>query len=184
MASKVEIFNQVAIALGDSEITDVDQDSQCAIALRARYDAIFETALTTHRWGFARQQKQLSKLEAVPLMEWTAAFQIPAEALAIIKLYPNSRYLIYGETILSDQTALKAEIIQKPSEGLLPAYFENALVLELAAQVAVAVTGDASISNYNRAEATRSWIVARAIESQQRSTEPVADQPFIYSRRA
>lgn len=184
MTAKVDIFNGASIAIGAGPVFDVDEDTTQAIALRARYDAVYETALTSHRWGFARVKAALSKLTASPRNEWGSAFQIPAEALAVFKVYPQSDYQIYGDEIYSNATSLDVDMVARVSEGSLPGYFVNALVLELSSQIAIPVTRNPTIASNQKTEALLAWRQARGTDSMQRPTEPVTDLPFIWVRSA
>ena len=184
MTSKVDIFSGASVAVGAGPVIDVNEDTTQAIALRARYDEVVETALTSHRWGFARRKKTLSKLTDPPLNEYSAAFQIPAEALAIFRVRPDVKYSIQGREILTNAGSMDSDYIARVSEGDFPGYFVNALVSELAAQIAIPVTRDADIAEYYKSAALFAWRTARSIVSMQRPTEAADDHPFIWARSA
>ena len=183
MSSKIEIWSQVSVLLGNGVQQSLTANNEFINQITAVYDTTYESRLSTHRWGFARKKLALSKLAAAPLNEWESAYQIPADALSIFKVYPHSDYVIVGDKVYANASTLSVDYIFKPdNEGYLPAYFVEALVGELAAMLAYGITNNATLSNGLIARAARGWMTAWNADSAQRPSEEIVDQPLIWAR--
>lgn len=102
MASKLDIWSQASIYVGNGPQNSLDANNAFCNAARVVYDTILEARIASTRWGFARKKSVLSKFTTTPLNEYQFEYQIPVGVLSIFKVYPNTDYRIYGDRIYSN----------------------------------------------------------------------------------
>lgn len=184
MASKLDIWSQASIHLGNGPQSSLDANNALCNAVRVVYDSVIESKLAGSRWGFARKKAVLSKLASTPENTYQYEYQIPGEALAIFAVYPNTNYKIYRDRIYSNMDSLEVDYIYHPGEGYFPNYFVYAVSLELARTVAYQVTKDVKLLQVIAALAGDAWKTAWTVDAQQHTTEELVDQPLIWARHA
>lgn len=84
MNSETEVANAALIAVGEAQVTSIDQDSTaarlCARLLPRHRDGL----LREFDWNFARAQAALAALDETPAHTWLYAYQLPADCLALL----------------------------------------------------------------------------------------------------
>lgn len=157
MASPTDIANLALALIGDMQITSLtettDEPSRvCAV----NYDQARDECLAIARWGFAKQQVTLSRLEDDPLFKWTAAFQLPADFIRLVEIegadawMPKEYFDVQGSKLFldlddSEATTLNIEQIRREDDTTLysPLFIE-ALSYKLAHKICVRLTNSAS----------------------------------------
>ncbi|MFQ5471528.1 MAG: hypothetical protein ACE5FA_01405, partial [Dehalococcoidia bacterium] len=123
-----------------------------------------------------------SQLVAKPLNEWTYAYQLPADFL-VAQFVDVGDYEIYEDKVYSDQKTLILDYIFKPGEEKLPPYFTKALIYQIAADLAVAVTEQTTRADFFAALATEAWRFARNRDSQARPPRAWSDDDQFVTAR-
>lgn len=92
--SIVSICNIGLIALGEPQISSLDDNRKAAIICKTRYDQVRREVLRAGLWGFAKRQAQLSASPTAPLFDWTNAFPLPADYIRLYRMQrdPQAAY--------------------------------------------------------------------------------------------
>jgi len=103
MATKIDLVSAALVLIGDTPINSLIGNSRAQQVANALYDSIVQNELTKHRWGFARAKAQLALTTDTPVdQEWQSIYQLPADILFLIKLYPSVNYQIYGNKVYTN----------------------------------------------------------------------------------
>lgn len=180
MPTKISICSNALELIGEAPISALTEGSGPIV--NRLYDTAFENLLAMHPWRFAIGKADLARLVATPLNEWSYAFQIPADCLNVIRVYPDIIYEIYEDKIYADVTELAVDYKFTPSEANLPAYFVNVFQMELAGLLALPVTDNASAAEVWLRAARESLPRAKAADSQQRPPTQFKSSPFLAAR--
>jgi hypothetical protein len=148
--SKTDICNAALTKLGQAElITNIDEGTPNANALRAAWDIARDATLRDFDWGFAMTRQTLAVLEDEPLSEiWEYQYQLPTVPLYLrIVDIPDydplnqPPYEIEGDVLLTNETEITIRYIAQITDtAKYPADFANALAARLAFEVATVVT--------------------------------------------
>ncbi len=186
MSSKVEIFSQASIAIGQGRQQDANEDNAFCNSANDIYDNLRLSALSSHRWGFNRAREQMSQLatKTQDVDEWQYAYKIPSKAIAVYRVYPSSDYTIYQDEIYSNHSELWAGMLIDVSEGEFPSTFTRALALQIASDLCYQITDNARLNELTEVKANKAWLTAWTVDAQQRPTEDVEDEPLIWVRNA
>jgi len=181
---KINICSNALMIIGDNPINSFTDSGAGAMAANQLYDSAYETMLASHRWTFAHAKVQLSKLAQSPLNTWQNAFQIPTnqKLIMIFGVYPDAPYDIIQDTIYSNREEVAIDYIFKPDESKLPGTFITALQLQLASLFAVFITDDNTLSSMYAEQAVSALEMAKSIDSQSRTVQPIRSAPFIAVR--
>src|SRR4051812_49288353 len=77
--SIVSICNLALIALGEDQISSLDDPYKRAILCAALYDPTRRALLRAGKWNFARKQMQLAASATAPLFDYGNAYPLPAD---------------------------------------------------------------------------------------------------------
>lgn len=83
MQSETDICNAALIAVGQPQITSLDQASTAGRLCARLYPAARDALLRTFDWNWAREQANLAALDETPAHTWTYAYQLPSDCLAL-----------------------------------------------------------------------------------------------------
>lgn len=85
MNSTTEIANAALLAVGEAQITSIDQDSTAARLCARLLPRHRDTLLREFDWNFARHQAALAALDETPVHSWKLAYQLPEDCLALLR---------------------------------------------------------------------------------------------------
>ena len=182
MATKIDICNLALVRLNLNPIQSLTQATKEARVLSAIYDNALDTALRAHPWNFATRAATLALLpEEHP--RWTYVYACPQDCVWAREIYnPRSRVEkiefeiargAAGRVVLTDEeqaTLVYTERVTNPSE--YDQLFISALAYALAAEMAVAIKGNAQLqaqmANFYRQNVDQ----ARAVDSAEGRRDP------------
>ena len=181
MASKVSLISNALILIGDVPINDLVGSDRRKVIANNLYDNIVGNELAKHRWGFARRYSQLSELTAKPIgNEWSTAYQLPNDLVALITLTPRSNYQIYGTQVYTNQSGgLFADYIYNAPESEWPVYFSKMIEYALARDMVTSLRDSTTIRMEMAAEYENASRMARYTDSQQHPQTPIVSRPFV-----
>lgn len=178
MATEVSICSNALILIGEEEITSLSEETREAQLCNALYGTTRDTLLQSHPWRFSLGQASLARLSATPEYDYKYAYQLPADMLRLIDVEANAiKWDIFENRIYTDATEVKVIYQFRPGPEKFPAYFVNALQLQMATALAVSLSEDESKSDLFERRANRATRMARNIDSQQRKAA-VPDHAF------
>jgi len=83
MNSDTDVANAALIAVGEAQITSIDQENTAARLCARLLPRHRDTLLREFDWNFARHLDALAALDETPAHTWLFAYQLPADCLAL-----------------------------------------------------------------------------------------------------
>lgn len=201
-SSDISVVSQAMTLIRATPINTFDDGTNEADIAKLFYNDFVQDILSRHPWSFATKKRRLNRTTD-PIGEWRYAHIVPAEALRIWVLYPDSTlnpypidyYDIQGQDgsrqILSNNETIYADYTVYTAESNWPGYFTQFAVHAYAALAAMPVTDDPEIREImqraawgmpSEHERGGKFGTAVAIDQQQKPGDFIADSPFINAR--
>ncbi len=144
--SKTSICNLALNEIGNSRISDIDDNNENARVCRLLYSQTLDELLTwpLARWKFAMARGQLSEDANTPDFGWDYQFPLPSNCKKLLEIVTddgdvkNIPYELEGKMVLinDDECYVRYIIDKEDAEGDFPPWFINALVKLLASRLA------------------------------------------------
>ena len=181
MASSIDIASNALLLIGDNPISSFDDPGAGAQVAANIYTETKRRLLSEHPWSFAFKQQRLNKLSQEPdvLTGYSSAFQLPTDLIRLWNIQRHSDYMLIGNLLYSNEAEILATYIFDVDEVNLPPHFVKSLEYELAADFAISVTEDNTLSQIMRNNAMNTKSQAMAIDSQGRPQQAIVDSPLI-----
>lgn len=151
--SAVSICNMAISKFGAEPILALTEDSQNARACNRVYEQARDNLLRTHPWNFAVNRATLAMLSAAPAYGYDHAYQLPSNpyCLRVLELHEERDegydWHIEGRTLVTDADTARIKYIARITDPTwFDAGFVDVLVLRIAAETAIPITGEASIA--------------------------------------
>lgn len=184
MVSKTEICSLASLSVGGSTFTDLDQNLKEARACKACYDSRRQNLLRKHPWNFATRRAQPASQVTSPSFEYDYQFPLPSNCLRVLKVYSQSGdYKIEGRNILYNDATIDVIYIEDIEDtDQFDPLFATALSDDIAAFIAITITGNATIAAGLADKAQKSLNEARRVDAQEGSPEQFYDFDWIDGR--
>jgi hypothetical protein len=185
--TKFDIASRALVRAGGSPVTAFDTSSAEAIAAGRDYEPVVTARLSGHRWRFATAQTALNRLTDTPAGEqWQYAYQEPADMLLLHGITQGGALIEYdrfGDKIFANALDdLVADYTFRADESRFPAYFANALTMELAHGFALNLARNLELASRLEAQVDREWQRARTADSQQQTARRIRHSRLIAVR--
>ena len=191
MASVVDICNSALNLLGASTISALTEDSKNARLCNQRYEPIRNRTFRSHAWNFATKRVELAKDSTAPVVEFANQYTLPSDCLRVLKIHTGTTdsikstidYAVEGRKIKTDEGTVflvYIALITDPNE--YDTYFNEALSAALAADLAYAITNNATLSNNYQAIADERLREARFVDATENSLGTVESNEFTDAR--
>lgn len=143
----LDLVNQALVALGEDPISNLETDQTTkAIVMRQWYEITIEGALTRASWRFATAKAALNLIAAPPVNRWSHAWQLPADFLKALYLWPPQRYEIQGSRLLTNSARdVELDYIRRVPEAEFPPWFTRFAVYRLAHATCQGITGQKAL---------------------------------------
>lgn len=182
-SSKIEMVNGALVELGAETVTSLSANKVEVDVANAVYEQVYRDLLGKAPWRFATQKADLSHLVAAPPNEWTDQFDLPAQCVRIVGVYPRGTpYEMFGDKVYANTATLAVDFVQQVSESLLPPPFVRLMVLELAVRMCMPITNDVELKKSLQQDARMQFGAALAADAQQRPNIPLQSSPFVDCR--
>lgn len=139
MPSRVDIANYALGQVGGQSITNFDDDSREARAVKLLYDSVRDAVLRSHPWNFAVKRATLARLTETPPFTWSYYYQLPDDYLRLLEFNPETRdpYKIEGRRIATNAGEAKIVYVARVTDEtqfdpLFVQAFATRLAIELA----------------------------------------------------
>ena len=184
MATKIDLVSAALVLIGDTPINSLIGNSRAQQVANTLYDSIVKNELTKHRWAFARAKAQIALTTEVPVdQEWQSIYQLPADILFLIKLYPGVKYQVYGDKVYTNNNGpLYCDYIYDVTEANWPFYFSKMIEYALAKDFATSIRDSSASRVEMSAEYVNASRMARYTDSQQYPITPITSNPFVNVR--
>lgn len=183
--TKTVIISNIVCLLGHKPITSLLQADDMVISAEQAMDMLLPSVLAKSNWRFATQQAQLSLLAEAPPKYWDGVYGLPAGFLKTIRVYP----LNYGWEIFESRKIYTKftgdfymEYVFQPAYELLPPYFVNYFVYEVASYLALSSAQKPEYFTVLKAELINQQAMAAAIDAQNRPQQGLAVFPVLAAR--
>ena len=184
MASKIDLISNAFLLIGTPTINSLTDGTSRANTAAALYDSTVDSLLTANRWRFAHQRQELSQLSQAPDHTYAYAYQLPADYLMAISIYPHSdRYEIYGDQLHTNLSDVTLDYINRPAETKFPAYFQKVLEYRLAIEFCIPITENRTLKetlkdDYKMILAQAMWADAQGRPPQEPVNNPIINARF------
>jgi hypothetical protein len=181
----LSICSSALILIGADTIETFEDGTNEALVAAQLYDNTLKSCLTEHRWNFAVDQKQASKLSTAPDNKWGVQYQLPSGLLMLDNTDPDwLKYELYNsERLYTDfDGELWIEGLFRVDESLFPYPFREYLEYRLAAKFAIPVADDEVLADRMLAQAEAYQRKAKLADSKQRKGVGFKRFPFTQVR--
>jgi len=187
-STDIEVAQKAMVLIGLEPLTSFTDQTDEALVANTIFEDVVEDCLAQHNWNFATGQKTLSRLTAVPVDRWDAAYALPTSPSVVqvqtvtIDDQPQ-QYDIYERYVYLNADASETVVLNyifRPETQYWPPAFTMWTIFRLASVLALSVTrkGDVAKSYTDLAEVQ--FRRAKARDSQQVTTQGL--RPSRYHR--
>ena len=191
MASVVDICNSALNLLGASTISALTDDSKNARLCNQRYEPVRNRIFRGHAWNCLTKRVELAKDSAAPVIEYTNQYTLPADCLRVLKVHngttdsiaSNIDYAVEGRKIKTDEGTVFLVYIAKitdPNE--YDSYLIEALAAAIAADIAYAITNNATLAKNYQVTADERLREARFVDATENSLGTIESNEFTDAR--
>lgn len=191
MASVVDICNSSLNLLGASTISALTDDSKNARLCNQRYEPVRNRVFRSHAWNCLHKRIQLAQNSTAPVVEYSYAYALPSDCLRVLKIHTGTTdsiasaidYKLEGRNIVTDEGTIYLiyiALITDPNE--YDSYLQESISHHLAADLAYAITNNATLANNYMARADERLREARFIDSSENALGTIESNEFIDAR--
>lgn len=184
--SSVSICSNALLMLGDKPISNLTEPTDRARLASNLYESVRDDLLRAHPWNCAIKRVILAPLANAPAFDFASQFQLPGDWLRNVQVGRKGEpipYRMEGQRLLADETALPlVYVFRNTVEASWSRNLVHCMELAMAAKMAYAVTGSASMRDSMRDEFACELKVAKAIDGQDDPPEEFAEGTLYESR--
>ena len=191
MASVVDICNSALNLLGASTITALTDDSKNARLCNQRYEPVRNRIFRSHSWNCLTKRVQLAQDTATPVVEYSFQYTLPSDCLRVLKVHTGVNdsinaeieYVVEGRKIKTNEGTIYlvyVSLVTDPNE--YDTNLQESISAALAADIAYAVTNNATLANNYQATASERLREARYIDATENSLGTVESNEFTDAR--
>tara|TARA_B100001939_G_scaffold159677_2_gene137918 strand:+ start:5449 stop:6027 length:579 start_codon:yes stop_codon:yes gene_type:complete len=191
MASVVDMCNSALNLLGASTISALTDDSKNARLCNQRYEPVRNRVFRSHAWNCLTKRVQLAQDSTAPVVEYANQYTLPADCLRVLKIHTGSTdsiessidYKIEGKKVKTNEgTVYLVYIAIDTDPNNYDVYLQEAISHQLAADIAYAVTNNATLANNYMARADERLREARFIDATENSLGTIESNEFTDAR--
>lgn len=184
MASQIDMISNAFLLIGTPTINSLTDGTSRANVAAGLYGTTVDSLLTSNHWRFAHARQELSQLSAAPDHTYEYAYQLPADYLMAIRVYPHTdNYEIIGDQLHCNLSEVTLDYINRPDESKFPQYFVKALEYRLAIEFAIPIAENRALketlqSDYKTILHNAMWADAQGRPSKAPVNNPVINVRF------
>ena len=191
MASAVDIANSALNLLGASTISAFTDDSKNARLINQRYEPVRNRVFRSHAWNCLHKRVQLAQNSTAPVVEYSHAYALPSDCLRVLKIHngttdsiaSNIDYKLEGRNIVTDEgTVFIIYIASDTDPNNYDTYLQESISHQLAADLAYAVTNNATLADKYMTRADERLREARFIDATENSLGTIESSEFTDAR--
>ncbi|MDA9187234.1 hypothetical protein OAS47_03875 [Pelagibacteraceae bacterium] len=191
MASAVDIANSALNLLGASTISAFTDDSKNARLINQRYEPVRNRVFRSHAWNCLHKRVQLAQNSTAPVVEYSHAYALPADCLRVLKVHNGTTdsiksaidYKLEGRNIVTDEgTVFIIYIALDTDPNNYDTYLQESISHQLAADLAYAVTNNATLADKYMTRADERLREARFIDATENSLGTIESSEFTDAR--
>ena len=191
MASAVDIANSALNLLGASTISAFTDDSKNARLINQRYEPVRNRVFRSHAWNCLHKRVQLAQNSTAPVVEYSNAYALPSDCLRVLKVHNGTTdsiksaidYKLEGRNIVTDEgTVFIIYIALDTDPNNYDTYLQESISHQLAADLAYAVTNNATLADKYMTRADERLREARFIDATENSLGTIESSEFTDAR--
>ena len=191
MASAVDIANSALNLLGASTISAFTDDSKNARLINQRYEPVRNRVFRSHAWNCLHKRVQLAQNSTAPVVEYSHAYALPSDCLRVLKIHNGTTdsiksaidYKLEGRNIVTDEgTVFIIYIALDTDPNNYDTYLQESISHQLAADLAYAVTNNATLADKYMVRADERLREARFIDATENSLGTIESSEFTDAR--
>ena len=191
MASAVDIANSALNLLGASTISAFTDDSKNARLINQRYEPVRNRIFRGHAWNCLTKRVELAKDSASPVIEYTNQYTLPADCLRVLKVHngttdsiaSNIDYAVEGRKIKTDEGTIYLVYVAIDTDpNNYDTYLQESISHQLAADIAYAVTNNATLAKNYMERADERLREARFIDATENALGTIESNEFVDAR--
>ncbi|EKV27059.1 hypothetical protein C882_1988 [Caenispirillum salinarum AK4] len=184
----IALCSRALLKIGATGIASFDEGTAEAEVAANLYPSLRDALLSSHPWNFATAQSALPRMAAVPAADFANAFQLPPGFLRALSAGAGAsgrglRYRIHERRLHTDADAVTLTYVFRPGEEAFPAFFDQALIMRLAAEFCLPLTESTSRAELLHKLAEEEIRRARLIDAQEDTPAAIQDFSLIEARR-
>jgi hypothetical protein len=191
MASTVDICNSALNLLGASTISALTVEEENARLCNQRYEPVRNRVFRAHAWNCLHKRVQLAQNTTAPVVEYSYAYALPSDCLRVLKIHTGTNdsinseidYKLEGRNIVTNEGTVYLvyiALITDPNE--YDTYLQESISHQLAADIAYAVTNNATLANNYMTRADERLREARFIDATENSLGTIESNEFTDAR--
>jgi len=191
MASVVNICNSALNLIGASTISALTEDTKNARLCNQRYEPVRNRVFRGHNWNCLIKRVQLAANSTDPVVEYAKSYALPSDCLRVLKIHNGTTdsiasdldYKIEGKNIVTDQTTVYVVYVALDEDpNNYDSYLREAISHQLAADLAYAITNNATLANNYLTRADERLREARFIDATENSLDTIEANEFTDAR--
>jgi hypothetical protein len=191
MASAVDIANSALNLLGASTISAFTDDSKNARLVNQRYEPVRNRVFRSHAWNCLHKRVQLAQNTTAPVVEYSFAYALPSDCLRVLKVHngvtdsinSDIDYKLEGKNIVTNEgTVYIIYIAIDTDPNNYDTYLQESISHQLAADLAYAVTNNATLADKYMVRADERLREARFIDATENSLGTIESTEFVDAR--
>ena len=191
MASVVDIANSALNLLGASTISALTDYSKNARLCNQRYEPVRNRVFRSHAWNCLTKRVQLAQDTTAPVVEYSYAYTLPSDCLRVLKIHTgvtdsiasDINYKVEGRKVKTNEGTVYlvyVALVTDPNE--YDVYLQEAISHQLAADIAYAVTNNATLADNYMDRADERLREARFIDATENSLGIIESNEFTDAR--
>jgi len=191
MASVVNMCNSALNLLGASTIAALTDDTKNARLCNQRYEPVRNRVFRSHAWNCLHKRVQLAQNSTAPIVEYDHAYALPSDCLRVLKIHNGTTdsiasaldYKLEGRNIVTDiDTVFVIYIALDTDPNNYDTYLRESISHQLAADLAYAITNNATLANQYMTRADERLREARFIDATENSLGTIESSEFTNAK--
>ena len=191
MASVVNMCNSALNLLGASTIANLTDDTKNARLCNQRYEPVRNRVFRSHAWNCLHKRVQLAQNTTAPIVEYDHAYALPSDCLRVLKIHNGTTdsiasaldYKLEGRNIVTDiDTVFVIYIALDTDPNNYDTYLRESISHQLAADLAYAITNNATLANQYMTRADERLREARFIDATENSLGTIESSEFTNAK--
>jgi len=191
MASVISICNSALNLLGASTISALTDDSKNARLCNQRFESVRDRVFRSHSWNCLHKRVQLAQNSTAPVVEYTYAYALPSDCLRVLKIHNGTTdsiasaldYKLESRNVVTDEgTVYLIYIALDTDPNNYDSYLQESISHQLAADIAYAVTNNATLAKQYMERADERLREARFIDATENALDTIESNEFTDAR--
>jgi len=191
MASVVDLCNSALNLLGASTISALTDDTKNARLCNQRYEPVRNRVFRSHPWNCLIKRVQLAQDSTAPVIEFSYQYTLPSDCLRVLKIHNGTtdsiqsdmEYKVEGRKIKTNEgTVYLVYVAVDTDPNNYDTYLAESISHQLAADLAYAITNNATLANNYMARADERLREARFIDATENSVDTIEANEFTDAR--